>query len=121
MKGIRSLLERDGGCWIIPDACPDRLLPNTFGAIVGGAASGTLRAIYKILDARVGRSRAQNGWRDIDEICEALEQFGFAVKHVPLYRRETPLWCLEKLDANTADRLIVSWQGLSSLVVSLPA
>lgn len=121
MKGIRSLLERDGGCWIIPDACPDRLLPNTFAAILGGAGAGTLRAIYKILDARVGRSRSQNGWQNIDEICEALEEFGFAVKRVPLYRREIPLWCLEKLDANTADKLIVSWQGLSSLVVSLPA
>lgn len=120
MVGIRSLLARDGGCWVIPDACPDRLLPATFGAIMGRAGAGAVKAIYKILDQRVGRSRAQNGWQNIEEIAAALQEFGFVVRRVPLYRRELPLWCLDKLDAKAADKLIVAWQGMSSLVITLP-
>ena len=120
MRSIQSLLRRDGGCWIIPDACPDRLLPATFEAIAGKGGARVVNTIYKALDHRVGRSRNANGWQTIDEITDAIEDFGFAVKRVPLYRRELPLWCLEKLDPNAADRLIVAWQGMSSLIVTLP-
>ena len=118
MTSVQSLLSRDGGCWIIPDACPDRLLPATFEAIMGKGGARVAQAVYGVLDREVGRSREQNGWRNIDEMTDALEDFGFNVKRVPLYRRELPLWCLDKLDPEAADRLIVAWQGMSSLVVT---
>ncbi|MEE1158384.1 MAG: hypothetical protein UHS51_03085 [Atopobiaceae bacterium] len=120
MKGVWSLLERDGGCWIIPDACPDRMLPATFDAIMGKVGSTMVQGIYRVVDKQVGRSREENGWQSIDEMTDALEGFGFSVKRVPLYRRELPLWCLDRLDSKAADKLIVAWQSMSSLVVTLP-
>jgi hypothetical protein len=120
MKGVWSLLERDGGCWIIPDACPDRMLPATFDAIMGKVGSTMVQGIYRVVDKQVGRSREENGWQSIDEMTDALEGFGFSVKRMPLYRRELPLWCLDRLDPKAADKLIVAWQSMSSLVVTLP-
>lgn len=120
MKGIHSLLEREGGCWVIPDAHPDRMLNTSCEAILGKRGAGLVERIYSIVDKQVGRSRETNGWRTIDEIQAALEEFGFAVKRVPLYRDGLVLWSLDKMDADAADRLVDAWSNMSCLVVTLP-
>lgn len=120
MEGIKSLLSRDGGCWIIPDANPDRMLSTSFEAVLGKAGAGVVKAIYGVLDKRVNRSRVDNGWRNIDEIVAAVEEFGFVVKRVPLYRRGLTLWCLDQLEPEAADRLVDAWSKMSALVITLP-
>lgn len=120
MAGIHSLLSRDGGCWIIPDACPDRMLPATFEAVIGRRGAGVVKSVYGILDKRVGRSREQNGWRNIDEMTDALEGYGFVVRRVPLYREGLALWCLGEMEREAAERLVAAWSEMSSLVVTLP-
>lgn len=120
MTGIKSLLSRDGGCWIIPDAHPDRMLDTSFEAILGKRGAGVAKTIYGVLDKSVGRSREQNGWRNIDEICDALHEFGFEVKRVPLYRDGLLLWCLGQMEPDAADRLTAAWRQMSALIVTLP-
>ena len=85
MENIRSFLQKDGGCWIIPDASPDRLLPDVLSAVLGDGALSVYNQMMKILDSIVKRNRAANGWQTTDEICEALEKNGFRVERVPLY------------------------------------
>ncbi|MBP3892476.1 MAG: hypothetical protein J6D34_00365 [Atopobiaceae bacterium] len=120
MDGVKSLLARDGGCWIIPDANPDRMLDTSFKAILGRRGAGVVKAIYKILDKDVNRSRAANGWQNIDEISAALEEFGFAVRRVPLYRDGLIMWCMGEMEPDAAKRLVSAWKEMSALVVTLP-
>ena len=116
---VRELLSRDGGCWIIPDADPGTLLVDTFQAVLGDIAMGIVGQIYRILDATVGRDRSQMGWQSADEITEALEALGFAVRRVPLYREGMELRCLDRLSEKAVGRLIDCWEQKSSLVVTL--
>lgn len=120
MEGVQGLLSRDGGCWIIPDANPDRMLDTSFKAILGRRGASVVNAVYKVLDKNVGRSRTDNGWRNIDEISAALEEFGFVVKRVPLYRDGLIMWCLGEMEPDAADRLVRAWKDMSALVVTLP-
>ena len=116
---IRGLLERDGGCWIIPDANPDTLLNDTFCAVLGETATSVVERIYGILDKKVGRNRSQASWRNPYEIERALTAMGFAVRKEPLYRFGMKLRCLNQTDVATAQRLIACWKQKTSLVVTL--
>ena len=118
--GVKDLLARDGGCWIIPDADPGTLLSDTFRAVLGGVASTVVNGVYGVLDKRVGRDRSKMGWRSADEIADALEAWGFSVRRVPLYRKGMELRSLEQVGPDAAERLVAAWKQKSSLVVTLP-
>ena len=117
--GVRELLSRDGGCWIIPDADPGTLLMDTFRAVLGDVAMGLVSQVYKVLDSAVKRDRSKMGWQSADEIIEALEAWGFAVRRVPLYREGMELRCLDQLDEGAAGRLVECWEQKSSLIVTI--
>ena len=121
MAGVKSLLSRDGGCWIIPDACPDRMLSTSFEAVLGKRGAGVAKTVYGILDRRVGRSRKDNGWQNTEEMVAALEGAGFVVRREPLYRDGLALWCLGEMGPEAAERLTEAWRQMSALVVTLPA
>lgn len=118
-ESIRELLSRDGGCWIIPDTDAETFLMDTFRAVLGDVAAGMVSQVYKVVDAAVKRDRSKMGWQSVNEMSEALEALGFAVRRVPLYREGMELRCLERLNENQARRLMDCWKQKSSLVVTL--
>jgi O-methyltransferase involved in polyketide biosynthesis len=118
-ESIRELLSRDGGCWIIPDTDAETFLMDTFRAVLGDVAAGMVNQVYKVVDAAVKRDRSKMGWQSVNEMSEALEALGFAVRRVPLYREGMELRCLERLNENQARRLMDCWKQKSSLVVTL--
>lgn len=117
MENIRSLLRKDGGCWIIPDASPDRLLPDVFSAVLGDEALSVYRQMMKILDAIVKRNRSANGWQTTDEICDALEKNGFRVERVPLYTDTLEMRSFGRLSPQQAQKVISNWKETESLIV----
>lgn len=116
-ESIRSLLERDGGCWIIPDADPGTLLFDTFRAVLGQRATNLVKGIYRILDRRVGRDRKEMGWQSADEIASALQELGFTARRVPLLHEGMKLRCMDRVSKDAAARLRECWSDKSSLVV----
>ncbi len=118
--GVKDLLTRDGGCWIIPDAEPSTMLKDTFRAVLGSVASSVVVELYRILDKSVKRNRSKMGWQSADEIADALESIGFSVRRVPLYREGLELRCLKRVGPDAATRLVAAWEKKSSLVVTLP-
>lgn len=118
-SGVRELLSRDGGCWIIPDADAGTFLMDTFRAVLGDVAVGMVGQVYKVVDAAVKRDRSKMGWQSVGEISESLEALGFSVRRVPLYREGMELRCLDQLSEKQARRLVDCWEQKSSLVVTL--
>ena len=118
-ESVRELLSRDGGCWIIPDTDAETFLMDTFRAVLGDVAAGMVSQVYKVVDAAVKRDRSKMGWQSADEMSEALEALGFAVRRVPLYREGMELRCLDLLSEKQACRLIDCWKQKSSLIVTL--
>ena len=117
MENIRSFLQKDGGCWIIPDASPDRLLPDVLSAVLGDGALSVFHQMMKILDSIVKRNRDANGWQTTDEICEALEKKGFRVERVPLYTDTLEMRSPARIDPEKAQKLISNWRDTESLIV----
>ena len=117
MENIRSLLEKDGGCWIIPDTAPNRLLPDVLSAVLGEGAVSVFKQMMKILDSAVKRDRSANGWQTTDEICEALEKKGFRVERVPLYTETMNLAGPRRLSPGQAQKVISNWKETESLIV----
>ena len=118
-ESIRGLLERDGGCWVIPDSDPGTMLFDTFRAVLGPTATGIVERIYTILDKRVSRDRTEMGWRNAAETAKALEAFGFEVRRVPLWRESLDLRCMERVSEGAARELKATWQEKSSLVATV--
>lgn len=118
-EGVRSLLERDGGCWIIPDTDPQNMLMDAFRAVLGDVATGVVKNVYQIVDKLIGRDRSKMGWQTSEEIEDALVAAGFKVRSVPLYRPSMKLHCLEQADAKVAERLVACWEQKRSMVVTL--
>lgn len=118
-EGVRGLLQRNGGCWIIPDVDPDSMLMDTFRAVLGKRATGVFEGIYRIVDKRVGRDRSKMGWQNAGEITDVLRGLGFAARRVPLWREGLELRCMERVGDAAAERLRATWAEKSSLVVSL--
>lgn len=119
MGNIKSLLQKDGGCWIIPDASPDSFLPDVFSAVLGDCALSVYRQMMKIVDSIVKRNRDANGWQTTDEICEALENNGFLVKRVPLYTDTLEMKSLDRISPQKAQKVISNWQNTDSLIVTI--
>lgn len=119
MNQLKQLLKRSGGCWIIPDAEPDRLLPEVFEAVLGRDALSIYNQVISVLDAIVKRDRKANGWQSLDEITEALESNGFTVTKVPLYIDSLQLRSLSRLSESTAEKIRENWKNTSSLVVEV--
>lgn len=119
VESIRELLSRDGGCWVIPDADPGTLLMDTFRCVLGNIATGIVERVYSVLDHQVGRDRSRIGWQTSEGIICALQQKGFVVQRVPLYREGMELRCLQKVSTHAADRLKDCWSQKSSLVATL--
>ncbi len=117
-SSIRELLQRDGGCWIIPDADPDSLMRDTFRAVLGKVATSIVRSVKAIHSKAVGRNRSKMSWRNVNEIEEALANLGFSVRRVPLYREGMELNCLKFAGEEAADKLRTCWQQKNSLVVT---
>ena len=117
MENIRAFLQKDGGCWIIPDASPDRLLPDVLSAVLGDGALSVYNQMMKILDSIVKRNRDANGWQTTDEICEALEKKGFRVERVPLYTDTLEMRSPARIDTEKAQKLISNWRDTESLIV----
>lgn len=117
MENIKSLLQKDGGCWIIPDASPDRLLPDVFSAVLGDGALSVYKQMMKILDAIVKRNRSENGWQTTDEICDALEKNGFRVERVPLYTDTLEMRSFGRISPRQAQKVISNWRDTESLIV----
>ncbi len=118
-EGVRALLQRNGGCWIIPDTDPDSMLMDTFRAVLGKRATGVFEGVYRIVDKLVGRDRSKMGWQNAGEVADALRELGFAVRRVPLWREGLELRCMERVGAEAAERLRTTWAEKSSLVVSV--
>ena len=119
MDQLKVLLKRSGGCWIIPDAEPDRMLPEVFEAVLGSGALSIYEQVISILDRIVKRDRTANGWQSLDEITEALELNGFTVTKVPLYTDSLQLRSLERLSTECAEQIKDNWRNTSSLVVEV--
>ena len=114
MENIRSFLQKDGGCWIIPDASPDR---GDGGRMESYEALVHSDQMMKILDSIVKRNRDANGWQTTDEICEALEKKGFRVERVPLYTDTLEMRSPARIDPEKAQKLISNWWDTESLIV----
>ena len=119
MQNIRSLLEKAGGCWIIPDACPDRMLSETFRAVLGSGGYSVVEGVMKIVDSKVKRDRARNGWRTTEEICDALTEAGFTAEREPLYTDTLSMNVLDRMSTQKAEDLVKAWKTMDSLVVRL--
>lgn len=119
MENIKALLQRNGGCWIIPDAAPDRLLPDLLETVLGRGAYSVYRQMIKIVDTAVKRDRSRNGWFTTNEICEALEKDGFQVKRVPLYTDTLDLKSLLQVSPEKSREVIENWKNTSALIVTL--
>lgn len=118
-EGVREILTRDGGCWVMPDAEADTLLMDTFRAVLGPVAIGMVEGVYGVVDKLVGRDRDKNGWRNSDQIVENLTSMGFAVRRVPLWREGMEMRCFEKVGEDAAEKLRATWQKKSSLVITV--
>lgn len=118
-ESIRELLSRDGGCWVIPDVDPGALVQDTFGAVLGNVAAGVVERVNTIQDKLVGRDRSKMSWRSAEEIARKLEDLGFTVRRVPLYRDGMELRCLERVGADAAKRLRSCWRQKSSIVATV--
>lgn len=116
---IKALLKKNGGCWIIPDAEPDRGLPDLFKAVLGSGAYSVYEQMIKIVDSSVKRDRKLNGWLTIDEICQALEKNGFQTKRVPLYTDSLELQSLHSVSPEKAREVISNWKETCSLIVTV--
>ena len=119
MDNIRSLLVKNGGCWVIPDAAPDRLLPEVFTAVLGSGAYSVYQQVMGVLDLAVKRNRNKNGWQTTDDICEALDNNGFTVERVPLYADSLDLKSLGLLSEEKRRQVIENWRNTSSLIVTV--
>ena len=119
MDNIRSLLVKNGGCWFIPDASPDRLLPEVFTAVLGSGAYSVYQQVMGVLDMAVKRDRCKNGWQTTDEICEALKNNGFTVERVPLYSDSLNLKSLGLLSEEKKQEVIKNWRNTNSLIVTI--
>lgn len=119
MNNIRTLLMKRGGCWIIPDAAPARMLPEVFTAVLGSGAMAVYGQVMKVVDLAVKRDRGSNGWQTTDEICEALERNGFHVEKVPLYTDTLELKSLDLISPEKKQEVIRNWRTTSSLIVTV--
>lgn len=119
MGQLKELLAKSGGCWIIPDAEPDRLLPEVFEAVLGRNALAIYNQVIGMLDAIIQRDRSANGWQSLDEIVHALETNGFKVTKVPLYTDTLQLRSLDRLSEDCRARIIENWKYTSSLIVEV--
>lgn len=120
MKNIRSVLEQNGGCWIIPDAAPDRLLPDVFSAVLGANAYSVFKDVMAVVDRVCKRDRNKNGWKTTGEIVRDLESFGFEIKRVPLYSDSLKLESLNQLTPGQKEEVISNWKTTDVLLVTLP-
>lgn len=119
MENIRFLLLKNGGCWIIPDAAPDRMLPEVFSTVLGSGAFHIFSQVMRIVDTVVKRDKRKNGWQTTEEICNALLQKGFRVERVPLYTDSLDLRSLKQVSPEKAERLKENWRTTDSLIVTL--
>ena len=116
---IRKLLLYNGGCWIIPDAEPDRLLPEIFQAVMGSGAYSVYEQVMHILDHIIKRDRKANGWSSLSEITTALETAGFRIRKVPLYTDDLHLRALHPLSEEAQKQLIAQWKNTSALIAEV--
>ena len=119
MDNIKSLLIKNGGCWIIPDAAPDRLLPEVFSSILGSRANFVFSQVLKIVDSAVKRDRSKNGWKTTDEICEALRANGFHVERVPLFTDTLEMRSIQKISPEKAEKLKGKLAAIDSLIITV--
>lgn len=119
MDNIKSLLLKNGGCWIIPDASPATMLPGVFSAVLGSGAYSVYEQVIRVVDLAVKRDRKANGWQTTDEICDALRKKGFNVERVPLYTDTLDLKSLDSLSADTRLQVIGNWRNTGSLIVTV--
>ena len=75
--------------------------------------------MMKIVDTYVKRDSKQNGWFNIDEICQALEENGFRVKRVPLYTDSLELESLHLVSTEKAEEVIRNLKERHSLIVTV--
>ena len=118
MDNIRSLLETTGGCWIIPDSEPARLLPELFQAVLGEDGAALFQQVMAVLDTLVKRDRNKNGWRSADEICTDLVKNGFQVQRVSLFSESLTLYSLHQVSQETAQKIIENWQTTDALIIT---
>lgn len=118
-RNVHSMLEREGGCWVIPDADPGTLLADTFNAVLGPAAANIVTHVRATVDRHVGRDSARMGWRSAAEIVSALEDRGFSLTRVPLWREDMDLLCFGRAGEGATRRLKATWQEKSSLVAAV--
>jgi hypothetical protein len=119
MDQLKALLKRSGGCWIIPDAESDRMLPEVLEAVIVSGALSVYEEVISLLDSIIKRDRTANGWQSLDEITEALESNGFTVTKVPLYTDSLQLRSLERLSTECAEQIKDNWRNTCSLVVEV--
>ena len=119
MDNIKALLKKNGGCWVIPDAEPDRTFPDLLRTVLGSGAYSFFKKMMKIVDTYVKRDSKQNGWFNIDEICQALEENGFRVKRVPLYTDSLELESLHLVSTEKAEKVIRNLKERHSLIVTV--
>lgn len=119
MNNIKALLKKNGGCWIIPDAAPDRSLPELFETVLGSGAYAVYRQMMTIVDTIVKRDRKLNGWLTTDEICEALEKNGFQVKKTALYTDSLELKSLGLVSPEKSREVIKNWKNTYALIVTV--
>ena len=117
-KSIRELLERDGGCWVIPDVDSGSLMKDTFRAVLGGMAAGIVNGVMSFHAKSVGRDRSKMTWCSADEIEQALCELGFSVRRVPLLRDGMDMRCFGYMGDGVADRVRAAWQNKSSIVAT---
>lgn len=119
MDNIKALLKKNRGCWIIPDAAPDRALPDLFETVLGSGAYSFFKQTMAIVDTIVKRDRKLNGWFTTDEICEALEKDGFRARRVPLYTDSLELESLHRVSPEKAQEVVKNWKETSALIVTV--
>ena len=117
MENIMSLLQKDGGCWVIPDTSSSRLLPDIFSAVLGEGALSAYKQTMKIVDTYVKRNPSANGWQTTDEIVEALEKNGFRAEMVPLYTDTLEMVSTGRVSPEKAQKVIANWKDTESLIV----
>ena len=118
MNNIHTILKEKGGCWIIPDGTPDKLLPQTIESVVGKRGNKVYQQIIRLWNEKSQHSESKNGWQSTNEIIAGLLSKGYCVQPVLLYADDLNMVSLKKLSTVKANRLTARWNEMFALVVT---
>lgn len=105
--GMKSILEKNGGCFVTPDFASFEIYKIVYGSIFGKDAG--MNAVTKSLEdteKKLGISFTDSLlWIDDNKAYDFFSKFGLSIERIPYIENDFNLKSYEKLEKNQIDAL----------------